>query len=245
MLLCCVIWTWHWVFLEKLVTSKVKKVLVFYRRRRFDTIVTRDCHFTLPWVSEFKSTSSHPVREAPFKHLGLPSDQSCMRLVVRCVMWYDRGSTAHVRHFFVEQIVMTKSQIIVGYFHFRENEVENMKNSYFVSTPFIAGMITTELICFCTSVAIVVLRFVFTKLSFHCEVLLRWRKTVHSSTTSRLQSFFCGVCWLYGYCISMLSTTLQEFYFCVCSHFFFILESLSQCFPYSNFCISTQIQLPI
>lgn len=68
---------------------------------------------------------------------------------------------------------MTKSQIIVGYFHFRENEDENIKKFIFCKYPFIAGMITTELICFCTSVSTVVLRFVFTKLSFHCEVLLR------------------------------------------------------------------------
>jgi hypothetical protein len=54
-------------------------------------------------------------------------------------MWYGRGSAAHVRHFFVEQIFMTKSQIIVGYFHFRENEDENIKNSYFVSTPLLLG----------------------------------------------------------------------------------------------------------
>jgi hypothetical protein len=101
----------------------------------------------------------------------------------------------------------------------------------FYKYPFIAGMITTELICFCISVAIVVLSFVFTQLSFHCEMLLRWHKTVHSSTTSRLQSFFCVVCWLYVYCILMLSTTLQGFYFCVCSLFFFKLERLSQCFP--------------
>ena len=115
----------------------------------------------------------------------------------------------------------------------------------FYKYRFIAGMITTELICFCTSVAIVVLSFVFTQLSFHCEMLLRWHKIVHSSTTSRLQSFFCVVCWLYVYCILRLSTTLKGFYFCVCSPFFFKLESLSQCFPYNNFCISTQIQLPI
>jgi hypothetical protein len=50
-------------------------------------------------------------------------------------MWYDRESAAHVRHFFVEQIIITKSQIIVGYFHFRESEEENMKNSYFIQVP--------------------------------------------------------------------------------------------------------------
>jgi hypothetical protein len=98
------------------------------------------------------------------------------------------------------------------------------KHEKFVSYkyPFIAGMITKELICFGTSAEIVVLSFVFTKLPFHCEVLLQWHKTVYSSTTSRLQSFFCGCCWLYVYCNLMLSTTLQGFHFCL---FTFLLHA--------------------
>ena len=88
--LCCYIklWNclWHRAFLQKLVSSKAKNVLVCYGRRSSDTIVTKDPLYTLPWVWEFKSTSSHQTREAPFKHFCLPSDQSCMLLVVRCVM---------------------------------------------------------------------------------------------------------------------------------------------------------------
>jgi len=53
---------WSRVFLERLVTPQiVKKFTTFYGTRRFITLFTRACHWSLSWARCIQSTTSHPI----------------------------------------------------------------------------------------------------------------------------------------------------------------------------------------
>ena len=137
---------------------------------------------TLPFP---ESDSSIPLRHIPFVKLhsnacAFHSDQSCMPLFVRCVMWRDvawpgKCSSCGTHHCYE----VTNN---CGTFPFPRKWRWIHEKFVFYKYPFIAGLITTELICFYTSVAIVILSFVFTRLSFHIA------KVFHGDTKLYIQA---------------------------------------------------------